>query len=102
MTVFENNFLFFLPIENPIIPSVEKAYESKINAERNIRLIKIVLAAIYSSPILPLRYVNQKKEKVNKIVLRNIFKFISIKLLILEIFKISLIFKLISVYLFKK
>ena len=45
MTVFENNFLFFLPIENPIIPSVEKAYESKINAERNIRLIKIVLAA---------------------------------------------------------
>jgi hypothetical protein len=35
----------FLPRKYPTIPSVENAYASKINADKNTRLIKIALAA---------------------------------------------------------
>ena len=45
-------FLFFEPIEYPTIPSVEKAYASKINADSMMRFNKIVFAATTSSPMV--------------------------------------------------
>ena len=42
-------FLSFDPIEYPTIPSVEKAYASKINAYNMMRFSKIVFAATTSS-----------------------------------------------------
>ena len=45
-------FLFLEPIEYPTIPSVEKAYASKINADNIMRFNKIVFAATTSSPMV--------------------------------------------------
>ena len=42
-------FLSFDHIEYPTIPSVEKAYASKINADNMMRFSKIVFAATTSS-----------------------------------------------------
>ena len=49
LITFVSTFLFLEPIEYPTIPSVEKAYASKINADNMMRFSKIVFAATTSS-----------------------------------------------------
>ena len=66
----------FLPSEYPTIPSVEKAYASRIKADKKIRLIKIVLAATTSSLIALPKQVKKRKEKVKRTVLIKILKLI--------------------------
>ena len=66
-----SNDLFLEPIEQPTIPSVEKAYASKINADSMMRFSKIVLAATTSSLMVFPRQVKKMNENVRRADLIN-------------------------------